>query len=125
MVVYWPTAAPGEIADRMNNLSKIVFSRTLKKVEWKNSRPSSTGIPEEVSRFEQSPGKDILVLGSAKLASSLLRWRLVDEYRVIVNPVLLGKGRPWFTGITERIRLTLVATKVLASGVAILTYQRA
>jgi dihydrofolate reductase len=66
-----------------------------------------------------------LVLGSAKLASSLLQWGLVDEYRVIVNPVLLGKGRPWFPGITERIRLTLVATKVLASGVAILTYQRA
>ncbi|MGA8443021.1 MAG: dihydrofolate reductase family protein [Candidatus Sulfotelmatobacter sp.] len=124
MVAYWPTAAPDEIADKMNNLSKIVFSRTLKKAEWRNSRLVSTSIQEEVSQLKQRPGKDIMVLGSAKLASSLLQWGLVDEYRVIFNPVLLGKGRPLFTGITERIRLKLVATKVLLSGVVILSYQR-
>jgi dihydrofolate reductase len=85
----------------------------------------STSIPEEVSELKQQAGTDIIVLGSAKLASFLLQLRLVDEYRVIVNPVLLGKGRPLFADITERIRLKLLATKVLASGVAILSYERA
>jgi dihydrofolate reductase len=64
-------------------------------------------------------------MGSAKLASFLLQLGLVDEYRVIVNPVLLGKGRPLFADIPERIRLKLQATQVLASGVVILSYQRA
>jgi len=125
MVAYWPTAPPDEIADKMNNLPKIVFSKTLKKVEWKNSRLVSGSIQEEVSKLKQQPGKDIVVLGSAKLASPLLQAGLVDEYRVIVNPVLLGKGNPLFTGITERIRLKLLAAKVLGSGVVILSYQRA
>jgi dihydrofolate reductase len=112
-------------AEWMNNLPKVVFSKTLKKVEWKNSRLVSTSIPEEVSELKQQAGTDIIVLGSAKLASFLLQLRLVDEYRVIVNPVLLGKGRPLFADITERIRLKLLATKVLASGVVILSYERA
>jgi len=75
--------------------------------------------------LKQQAGTDIIVLGSAKLASFLLQLRLVDEYRVIVNPVLLGKGRPLFADITERIRLKLLATKVLAPGVVILSYERA
>jgi dihydrofolate reductase len=112
-------------AERMNNLPKVVFSKTLKKVEWKNSRLVSTSILEEVSKLKQQAGTDIIVLGSAKLASFLLQLRLVDEYRVIVNPVLLGKGRPLFADITEGIRLKLLATKVLASGVVILSYERA
>jgi dihydrofolate reductase len=125
MAAHWPNAPADEIAERMNNLPKVVFSKTLKKVEWKNSRLVSTSIPEEVSKLKQQAGTDIIVLGSAKLASFLLQLRLVDEYRVIVNPVLLGKGRPLFADITERIRLKLLATKVLASGVAILSYERA
>ncbi|MGA9390190.1 MAG: dihydrofolate reductase family protein [Candidatus Sulfotelmatobacter sp.] len=125
MAAYWPTAPSDEIAERMNNLPKVVFSRTLKSLDWNNSRLVSHNIPEEVSKLKQQAGKDIVVLGSAELASSLLQWGLVDEYRVIVNPVLLGKGRPLFTDITERIRLKLLATKVLASGVVMLSYQRA
>jgi dihydrofolate reductase len=125
MAAYWPNAPSDEIAEKMNSLPKVVFSKTLQKVTWNNSRLVSTSIPEEVSKLKQQPGKDIVVLGSAKLASFLLQLGMVDEYRVIVNPVLLGKGRPLFTGITERIRLKLLATKVLVSGVVILSYQRA
>jgi dihydrofolate reductase len=125
MAAYWPTAASDEIADKMNHLPKIVFSRTLKKVDWDNTRLVSTNIQEEVSKLKKQAGKDILVLGSAKLASALLQWGLVDEYRVIVNPVLLGGGNPLFAGITERIRLKLRATKALGSGVVILSYERA
>jgi dihydrofolate reductase len=66
-----------------------------------------------------------VILGSAKLASSFLRCGLIDEYRVILNPVLLGGGKPLFSGITERIRMKLLSAKALASGVVLLSYQRA
>jgi len=125
MAAYWPNAPADEIADKMNGLPKIIFSKTLKKADWNNSRVVSGGIQEEISRLKKESGKDLVVLGSAKLASFLLQLGLVDEYRVIVNPVLLGKGRPLFGDIPERIRLKLQATKVLASGVVILSYQRA
>jgi len=72
MAAYWPTAPSDEIADKMNNLRKIVFSKTLKKVTWNNSRLVSSNIREEVSKLKQQPGKDIVILGSAQLASFLL-----------------------------------------------------
>ncbi|MGA2023039.1 MAG: dihydrofolate reductase family protein [Candidatus Sulfotelmatobacter sp.] len=114
MAAYWPTAPSDEIADRMNGLSKIVFSKTLQKVTWNNS-----------SKLKQQPGKDIVILGSAQLASFLLPLGLIDEYRAILNPVLLGGGKPLFNGITERIRLKLITAKVFGSGVVLLSYQRA
>jgi dihydrofolate reductase len=125
MAAYWPTAPSDEIADKMNNLPKVVFSKTLKKVDWNNSRLVSSNIQEEVSKLKQQPGKDIVILGSARLASFLLPLGLIDEYRAIVNPVLLGGGKPLFSGITERIRLKLITTKVFGSGVVLLSYQRA
>jgi dihydrofolate reductase len=125
MAAYWPTAPSDEIADKMNNLPKVVFSKTLKKGDWNNSRLVSSNIQEEVSKLKQQPGKDIVILGSARLASFLLPLGLIDEYRAIVNPVLLGGGKPLFSGITERIRLKLITTKVFGSGVVLLSYQRA
>ena len=125
MAAYWPTAPADEIADKMNNLPKVVFSTTLQKVDWNNSRLVSNNIQEEVSKLKQQPGKDIVILGSARLASFLLQLGLVDEYRVILNPVLIGGGKPLFPGITERIRMKLLATKVFASGVILLSYQKA
>ncbi len=124
MAAYWPTAPLDEIAEKMNSLPKVVFSKSLKKVEWNHSRLVGNDAREEIAQLKQDPGKDIVVLGSATLASSLLQSGLVDEYRVIVNPVLLGRGHPLFMGITDRIRLKLLATKVLGSGVVILSYQK-
>ena len=125
MAAYWPNAPADEIADKMTSLPKIIFSKTLKKADWNNSRVVSGDIQEEISRLKKESGKDLVVLGSAKLASFLLQLGLADEYRVIVNPVLLGKGSPLFADIPERIRSKLQATKVLASGVVILSYERA
>jgi dihydrofolate reductase len=89
MAAYWPTAPPDEIADKMNSLPKVVFSKTLKNVSWNNSRlVSSDDIEEEVSKFKEEPGRDIVILGSAQLASFLLPLGLIDEYRVILNPVV-------------------------------------
>jgi dihydrofolate reductase len=124
MAAYWPTAPPDEIADKMNTLPKVVFSRTLKNVTWNNSRLVSTDIQEEILKLKEKPGRDIVILGSAQLASFLLPLGLIDEYRVILNPVLLGGGKPLFTGIMERMRLKLLSTRVLASGVVLLSYQK-
>ena len=125
MAAYWPSAPKDEIADKMNNLSKIVFSRTLEKAEWNNSRLVRGNAAEEVAKLKQRPGKDMVILGSATLASSLLQLGLIDEYRVILNPILLGGGNPLFKVLKNRIRLTLQKTRLLRSGVVVLYYQKA
>jgi dihydrofolate reductase len=125
MAGYWPFAPKDEIADHMNHLAKVVFSRTLEKAEWNNSRLVKGDAAEEVLRLKQQPGKDIVILGSATLASFLLQRVLIDEYRVILNPVLIGAGNPLFQGIKQTLRLRLQQTKLLASGVAVLYYQTA
>ena len=124
MASYWPTAPVDEIAEKMNNLSKVVFSKTLQKAEWSNSRLVTSNIEEEVSRLKGQPGKDMVVFGSAMLASALLQWGLVDEYRVILQPVLLGSGSPLFRDVTERIPMKLMSAKSFGSGVVLLSYER-
>ncbi|MFZ0759163.1 MAG: dihydrofolate reductase family protein [Candidatus Sulfotelmatobacter sp.] len=125
MASYWPTAPVDEIAEMMNNLSKVVFSRTLQEVEWNNSRLVAGRIHEEVERLKRQPGKDMVVFGSAMLASFLLSVGLVDEYRVILQPVLLGSGTPLFKDIAERTQLKLTEAKPFGSGVVLLRYQKA
>jgi len=124
MANYWPTAPADEIADKMNNLPKLVFSRTLQKVGWNNSRLAKKSPQEEVSKLKNQPGKDMVVLGSATIASSLLQAGLVDEYRVILQPVLIGRGNPLFKDIAERMRLKLMGARAFGSGVVLLSYQR-
>jgi dihydrofolate reductase len=125
MAAYWPSAPSDAIADKMNSLPKVVFSSTLQNLEWTNSRLATGNAAEEVSRLKQQPGRDMVVLGSAKLASSMLQAGLVDEYRVLLAPVLIGRGTPLFQGITEILNLKLMATKPLTSGVTVLSYCKA
>ncbi len=125
MASYWPTAPADEIADQMNNLPKLVFSRTLQTVAWNNSRLAKANLQEEVSNLKKQPGQDLVVLGSATVASSLLQAGLVDEYRVILQPVLIAKGNALFKDITERIQLKLINARAFGSGVVLLSYQRA
>lgn len=124
MASYWPSAPKEEIADKMNSLPKIVFSKTLEKVEWNNSRLARSDATEEIAKLKEQPGENIL-LGSATLASSLLQLGLIDEYRLILNPILIGSGRPLFKGIRSEVRLSLQKTNVLRSGVIVLYYQNA
>jgi dihydrofolate reductase len=111
------------VADKMNTLPKIVFSRTLASAEWNNTRLVTGNVAEEISNLKQQPGKDWLLFGSADLASTLTNLGLIDEYRVMVNPVVLGGGRPLFKGIKDRLYLKLVSTKVFRSGNVLLCYQ--
>ncbi len=125
MANYWPSAPAEEIADQMNNLPKIVFSGTLQSAEWKNSILVKSDAAAEISRLKQLPGKDMVILGSASLASFLLQRGLIDEYRVILNPVFLGSGRPLFQDVKQRLRLKLSRTKLFGSGVVVLYSQSA
>jgi dihydrofolate reductase len=124
MAAYWPSAPRDEIANAMNNLPKVVASRTLKNVEWNNSRLIQGDVAEEISKLKQMPGKDIVIFGSATLASSLLELGLIDDYRVILSPILLGGGSPMFTNMKHRINLKLAGTTLLKSGVVVLYYQK-
>ena len=131
MADYWPAAATNtstskddlEIADKMNNLSKIVFSKTLQEVKWNNSRLVKENIAEEISKVKQQPGKDMVIFGSGSIVSTFMQHGLIDEYRIIVNPIVLGNGKPLFKGINGKQNLKLLKTKVLGSWIVILYYQ--
>jgi dihydrofolate reductase len=127
MADYWPSSSATTddpiIADRMNNLPKIVFSKTLQNVEWKNTRLIKENIAEEISKMKQQPGKDMVIFGSGSIVSTFMQLGLIDEYRIIVNPVVLGNGKPLFKGIKDKHNLKLLKTRVFGSGVVILYYQ--
>lgn len=127
MAGYWPTPAAAAndpvVAGKMNNLNKIVFSRTLTIVGWKNTRLIKDNIAEEILQLKHQPGRDLAIFGSSNLALTFIRQGLIDEYRMIVNPVVLGGGEPLFKGIKEKLNLKLLRTKTLSSGNVILYYQ--
>ena len=129
MASYWPTSAAvvddPVIAGLMNSLPKIVFSRTLQNAEWNNTRLIKDHIAEEITKLKGQPGKDLAIFGSANLLSSLIQMDLVDEHRIMVNPVVLGSGTPLFLGIKEQLELKLVKTKTFSSGNVLLYYQPA
>jgi dihydrofolate reductase len=128
MVAYWPTPAALAddplVADRMNRLPKIVASRTLSKVAWANTTLVRENIEGEVARARQS-GKDMFLFGSADLAATLSRHGLIDEYRVIINPVVLGSGQPLFKDVEERLDLRLLRTRTFRNGNVLLYYEPA
>jgi len=121
MAGYWPSAE-GEIANFMNSIEKVVFSTTLSSSGWNNTRFVKDKVAEEVSHLKSEKAGDIFVFGSADFASTLINNGLVDEYRIGINPVLLGSGIPLFKGGFERTSLDLLSVKPLKSGVVILHY---
>jgi dihydrofolate reductase len=121
MAQHW-TRATGQIADRMNGIQKVVFSRTLTSADWANTRLVGTEAVDEVARLKQEPGKDILVFGSADLCASLMRAGLIDEYRIGLNPVVLGEGRPLFRPGTDQSTLRLLEARPLQTGCVLLRY---
>ncbi len=121
----WPSRT-GEFADKMNGMAKYVVSKTLKKTEWNNSHILQGDIPQEVSDLKTMPGRDILVTGSARLVNLLMQKNLVDELRLMVFPVVLGKGKPLFQETGEKRALRLVeAGPVGTEGVITLIYHPA
>lgn len=122
MANHWPRET-GEIADFMNALPKFVFSRTLTRADWNNTRLFSADAPATVARLKRETTKDIFLFGSADLAASLIPHGLFDEYRIGVSPHVLGGGAPLFRNAGERRRLNLLDAKALSTGIVILRYQ--
>ena len=132
MESYWPTVLKNpsskkyelEHAQWVENINKVVFSKTLQKVDWKNTRLIKENIAEEIQKLKQQPGKDLVIFGSPGLAQTFMRLGLIDEYRLTVNPVVLGRGIPLFKEIKDRINLRLINAKTFNSGVVGFHYER-
>ena len=127
MAAYWPTehvkTTDPVIAAKMNSLQKIVFSRTLDSVDWENSSLMNDNIENTMRKLKELPGKDMVILGSGTIVSAFTQMGLIDEYRILINPVILGDGKPHFTGIADRKQLELTDVKRFSSGLVLLTYQ--
>ena len=120
----WPSrSGESPVADPINSMAKYVASTTLKDLEWENSHLIEGNVPEGVAKLKQQPGQDLIMYASHGLMHSLLEYDLIDEYQLLVHPVVLGKGRTFFKDGAERMALDLVDTTVIPPGVAILTYQ--
>jgi dihydrofolate reductase len=121
----WPTMTDtGEFGEKMNSMPKYVVSTTLDKAEWNNSTLIRDNVAEEVSGLKQRYGGDILVAGSATLARTLMEHDLVDEYRLMVFPIVLGSGKRLFEPGSKTSTLRLVESKPVGpDGVVILTYE--
>jgi dihydrofolate reductase len=130
-MIFWETAdeKPStsevelEFARIWKDTPKIVFSRTLEKVEMSNARLVRDGATEEVAKLKEQPGKDLAV-GGAGLASTFIKLGLIDEYRLFISPVVLGAGTPYFPALDERIELELVETRTFGSRVVYVRYRR-
>lgn len=131
MESYWPTVLTNPSATQhemeharwVENIPKIVFSKTLDKVEWHNTRLIKDNIAEEVMKLKQQPGKDLVIFGSPGLTHTFMGLDLIDEYRLTVNPVILGRGMPIFKDFKARSDLKLLNTKTFGSGVVALHYE--
>ncbi len=120
----WPTR-DGEFADKFNTMPKYVVSSTLENPEWNNSTVLKGDVAEEVARLKQEQDGDIVVHGSRRLVQTLVEHDLVDEYRLMVFPIVLGSGKRLFGETSDKKPLRLVDSKVVGDGVTILVYEPA
>jgi dihydrofolate reductase len=127
---YWPKVKNNdngdlEVGSRLNSSPKYVVSSTLKQAEWSNSTIINKSALKEITNLKQQPGHNILVFGSATLVESLMDADLVDEYRLLVHPIIMGSGKRAFKDGMATTKLKLGETTTLSSGVISLCYQRA
>lgn len=111
------------VAGLMNSKPKIVFSKRLEKVDWNNTQLVSDATPEYISELKKEAQGDIAIFGSNNLCVSLVKMGLVDEFRIMVNPIVIGKGTPLFFGLDDKLKLKLTNSKVFKSGNVLLYYQ--
>lgn len=118
---FWPSQE-GEVARLLNEIEKVVFSTTLTEATWQHTRLVRERAPEAVAEIKAQPGRPIIVFGSANLAATLMQHNLIDEYRIAVNPVVLGAGSPLFKPYTGRRELRLLDARIFKSGIVELRY---
>jgi dihydrofolate reductase len=124
---YWPTPAAAQndpiMAEQMNSRPKVVFSRTLHEATWKNTKLVKGNLTAEIRRMKAEPGPGMVILGSGSVVSQLTQDRLIDEYQIVVVPVVLGKGRTMFDGLQEKLTLKLTKSRAFGNGNVVLHYQ--
>ena len=127
MAGWWPTPIAIEkfaaVADAMNSMPKVVFSRTLDTASWHNTRLVKSDIAAAVRQLKGEPGPDLVIMGSGTIVSQLTEAGLIDEFQVVVHPLILGRGRSMFDGVSSRPRLTLTRSRTFENGRVVLWYQ--
>ena len=126
MVKWWPTPMAMEqmpvVAEGMNRMPKLVFSRTMSRAEWSNTTVEKGDPVETVRRMKAAAGSDMTILGSGSIVAQLAGAGLIDEYQVVMNPVALGKGRTMFEGVGAPVRLRLTRSRIFRQGKVFLSY---
>jgi dihydrofolate reductase len=129
MAAFWPTPQAAKmlpkVAAGMNAMRKTVFSRTLDTVAWQNTVLLKGDLVTEVRRLKQQPGPDIVILGSGSIVSQLTQARLIDEYQLVLNPIVVGRGRSLFETVVDTLNLTLTKTQSFRNGNVVLWYEMA
>lgn len=128
MVSYWPTAEAKKndpvVAEGMNSVPKLVFSRTLDKVSWSNTRVLEDDLASEVRKLKRESGPNLTILGSGSIVSQLTQAGLIDEYQLVLNPVIIGRGKPLFPDVARMKTLRLETTRAFGNGNVVLSYEQ-
>jgi dihydrofolate reductase len=127
MASFWPTASAVQnlpaLANRMNSLAKVVFSTTLASASWNNTRLVKSDMAGEVRAMTKKDGPQMVLMGSASVVAQLAELGLVDEFQIVVNPIVLGGGNSMFRGVKERLKLRPTKTRVFTNGNILLCYE--
>jgi dihydrofolate reductase len=127
MAGFWPTPTAEQmmpaVAERMNNLPKVVFSRTMKRASWNNTTLVTGDLGSSVRALKRESEQDMVILGSGSIVSQLTELRLIDAYQFVVDPVVLGKGRTMFDTVTGKVPLRLTSSRTFGNGNVLLSYE--
>jgi dihydrofolate reductase len=125
---FWPTPQAKQqypvVAEQMNAAPKIVFSKTMKEATWNNAKLVKGDLASEVRKLKQDGGADLVILGSGSIVSQLAQEGLIDDFRIIMNPIILGSGRTLFEGLKSRANLRLVNSRTFKNGNVLLSYAK-
>jgi len=129
MASYWPTPMAAQnspaVAEHMNNLQKVVFSRTLEKASWNNTKLVKGDLATEVRKMKQDSSEGLVIMGSGTIVSQLAQEGLIDEFQIVVCPIVIGSGRTLFEGVTEKLNLKLTKSRTFGNGNVYTCYEPA
>ena len=127
MAGFWPTAAAAQafpvVAAQMNKLSKVVFSKSLDKATWNNTQLLKGDLVDEVRKLKEASGPHMVIMGSGTIVSQLTQARLIDEYQMVFNPIVLGSGRTMFEGLKDKLSLKVIKTRAFQNGNTLVCYE--
>ena len=127
MKSFWPTPVAKQtmpdVADAMNKLQKVVFSRTMEKTDWENTRLVKGDLASEVRKLKEEPGPGMVIMGSGTIVAQLTAARLIDEYQIVTVPVILGSGRTMFENVPDKVSLALTKTRSFVNGNVVSWYR--